>query len=200
MNALLNELKLDEIIFPPPPLRASPCEDEELDDEDDDWDDEDAALALTPDEVQIGMASLSALDQDRLVRDFIVAFPDVHTFLQEGLFDQQLGVAKRLQPQILALAAQTSFLFFPPAYPAPEIPIAYLKGSLGEIMDAALADEKYPPESFAKQPHVMIFMIERLSEIFGTRASRAETCVTLFFAAFINELHEALYDQSSPES
>jgi hypothetical protein len=199
INSLLKELKLDEIIFLPPPLRTAPYDDSrEFEDENEDWDED--GIALTPDEIESGVASLKTLNQEQLADDFMSAFPEAYAFFQEGLFDQKPGVQKRFQPQILTLAAQTAFLFFPPGLPGPFITVEYLFGSLGLVMDAALADQEEPPEIFAKQPHVMYFVINGLKEIFGKRKSRDETNVTLFFAAFVNELHEALYEREFPES
>ena len=64
------------------------------------------------------------------------------------------------------------------------------------IMAAVFADQEEPPESFSKQPHVMYFLIKHLMEIFKSdKTKRAETNVTLFFAAFVVELNTALCEK-----
>jgi len=66
------------------------------------------------------------MDPEKLVQDFISAFPEVYVFLQEGLFNQKPGVAQRFQSQILELAAKTAFLLLPPDDgPVREISIKY---------------------------------------------------------------------------
>lgn len=206
INGLLRELKLDEIIFPPPPLRNPPPEDDEWDDDNEEWDEEDwedekfqtemhEKLLLTPEEVEFRMGKLNSEDQNNLVQDFISSYPKAYALLQEEIFNGEFCVEKQLQPQILSLVAKIAFLFFLPVQFTPEITREGLNEALGFITEELLDDNLESNETVSNQPHVLLYAVQRLEEITGPKITQANLGPLLFLAALIEELHFALYEE-----
>lgn len=199
VNSLLRELKLDEIIFPPPPLRTVDWEDDEYDAEEKEWEndddiyDVDGPLIIPPDEVEYRMEELTGRDRDVAVHHLRACFPNAYTLLQ-GCFSAG-GVKQPLQSRIVALAANISQLFFPDAETTPHIARARLAAAMDEVVDVALEEDRDAWADYGYQPHVLQYALRQLDEITGDSRTEPMIHIMIFFTAFINELHAEFREQ-----
>jgi hypothetical protein len=199
INGLLRELGLDEINFPPPPVRFRPkaVRDEDFDDEEEDWEDDEDPMILWPEEVQERLEVLKSFEPEELAADFQSAFSEAYDLLQGAIFEEESGIEDRLHEPLMELAATTAFLFFHPSEPIPFISGEQLFENMKMIGEELLSEDGNSLENFSSQPHVMYFVMNRLMELTDSSDDQAYMSVCLFFAGFVHTLHLAFCEKES---
>ena len=118
-------------------------------------------------------------------------FPEILSVMDSFLFKNGKMLEARREP-ILNLAAQTTFIIFPPNMPAlPEIDAMDFMLRMKDIIQEERKNDLDDP-FLSNEPKVLDFVIEKLQDI--TPPGELMAPAAIFFMTLIDELHDAMMD------